>query len=240
VPSSFREYGRGWEPEPQGFSSGVSSAFDLPLIPESEWPSRIEERERKGLTFRALGDRLNLPCKNQRSTSYCWIFAATSSVEYLFAQKHNRVQQLSPASVGCKITGFRNVGGWSTRGLRYITEHGVVPQELWPESAISREHDKPDAWARAMQYQVTEWMELESRNFAQLISTLLSGFPVACGFNWWGHATIALDPVIVGGEVCVAHRNSWGNDYGENGYFVLKGSKKHADDGIAPRSMVLT
>lgn len=233
-------YGRGLLPKQADDSGPFKGGFDIQLIPESEWKERIEEREAKKATNRLFYDWAGIACKNQKSTNYCWIFAATTAVEHLHALKTSEAVELSPASAGSKITGFRNVGGWSTRGVRYIAENGVVPTSLWPDTAIDRDYDKAESWEAAKRFRVTEWMELDEGNFPQVVTCMLLRIPLAVGYSWWSHAIVAVDVVIQDGEVCLLCRNSWGSDYGDNGYFVLKGKKKIPDDAVAPRSMVLT
>lgn len=229
---------RGWMPRQDDDSGPFRSEFSLPLIPEVEWKERIEEQERTKTRPSDLMRRAGVPCKNQRSIPYCWIFAAVSAYEQMRVQQGERYVALSPASAGGPITGYRAVGGWSTRGLRWIGENGLIPTEKWPDTAIDRRYATPENEALRKSFTCPDWMEARPRNFHELISALLSGLPGACGYNWQSHATVCLDAVVLpSGEVGTRSRNSWGADYGDDGFYVLSGNKKYADDAIFPTAV---
>lgn len=214
-----------------------ASTYDDQIIPESEWKDYINHQI---ATKSRLSDMLvnaGWSVKNQRNTNYCWVFAAAAACEALIVRQQGKTLRLSPASVGSKITRFRNVGGWSTKAVEYIAEHGIVPSSLWPDTAISRSYDTTEAWKEAAKFQVIEWIDLEPRNREQLFSALLKGIPVAVGFNWWGHAVLALDVVFIDGKWGIRIANSWGNNWGHDGFGILLGNKALPDDAVAPRSL---
>lgn len=218
--------------------SGLMAPFDLPLIPREEWKERCEEMERTKTRLSDLIRAAGLKCKDQNGTNYCWINAPTYCVEVLRVVQGNPIVYLSPASVGSRIKGFRNVGGWGTEGLEYIAKNGVVPVELWPANAISKSYDKPEAWERAKDFVVSEWYDLQPRNLDQLFTCLFNRIPVACGYNHWSHETTALDPLWKSGKPATGNMNSWSESWGDKGYFVMEGNKMYPDDQIAPRVAV--
>lgn len=222
--------------ESPGYTASVPFPSEL-LIPESEWQARIKEREERKTRLSDLVDQVGLPCKDQNGTNYCWINAPVHCIEIMRVVQNQKMVILSPASCGAPIKGFRNVGGWGDEGLRWIEENGIVPVEQWPANAISRSHYTEANKQLAKKYRCTEWMALKPRSQAEMVSCLLHNFPVACGFNWWGHETTAYEPVWLDGEVQIRHRNSWAMTYGDRGYFILKGSKKLADDAVSPRAV---
>lgn len=226
---------RDYASQPLG-SLDFAKPFDLPLIPRAEWKERIAEQEAKGLTLSQQARAAKLPVKNQRQTNYCWIFAPTHAVEVVRLSHNQPYVSLSPASAGAQIKGFRNVGGWGTDGLKFIVDKGLVPSEFWPDTAIDRKHQTTANLERAKAFRVTEWTELDPRNLDQLGTCLLSGIPVAVGYNWWGHEVLACDVVALpNGEFGIRIRNSWGPGYGDDGFAVLSGRKMLPDDACAPR-----
>lgn len=217
-----------------GLKSAPKLTIDeLPIVPRREWEGRIEQLDRKGdlLSMRAV--KLGWKIKDQRHTNYCWVFAATAAVEITCLLQNNKYQSLSPASVGAKITRFRNVGGWSTKAIEYISDNGIVPSQFWPDTAISRTYDDERIWRdEASKYRVIEWRDLEPGNLDVLYSALLAGFPVAVGYNWWGHAVVALDPVIVNGQYGIRIANSWGPNWSDGGFGILVGRRAIPDDAV--------
>lgn len=217
-------------------SLGFAAPFGLPLIPESEWPERIEQMERTKTRLSDICDQAGLPCKDQNGTNYCWINSPTYCTEVVRVAQNEPMVILSPASAGGPIKGFRNVGGWGAEGLEYIVEHGLVPVDKWPANAIDRRYNTAENRELAMKYRVTEWWDLKPRNFQQLATCLLSRIPVAGGFNFWSHEVTLIDLVrLPNGKYGVRFRNSWGMSYGDRGYSILTGNQMLPDDAVAPR-----
>lgn len=211
--------------------------FNLPLISRSEWPDRIEEAERKGSHLRALCEQAGMEVLNQNGTSYCWINAPTWTVMVQRIAAGLPMVRLSPASVGAKIKGFRNQGGWGTEGLEYIARHGLVPQDKWPANAIDRSYDNAASDAERPKYRVREWWDIP-RNFDKLATCLFLNIPVAIGLNWWSHEVTAMRVVALsGGKFGIEIANSWGSDWSDHGYGVLTESKGTPDDAVAPRTV---
>lgn len=215
--------------------AGIAAPFPAELlIPRHEWQARIEERKAKKATLRDLTKLYNLPCKNQESTSYCWIFGPTHCMELKRLQQGQKVISLSPASAGAQIKNFRNVGGWGREGLEFISNKGLCPSEKWPDTAIERQYLTAENQALMLDYRATEWVEAVPRNVDQYISLLLRNEPVAGGYNWWGHEVASYDPEWVDGAIAVLIRNSWGMGWGTEGFSLLQGSKMIPDDIVAP------
>lgn len=223
------------------------SAFPLPLIPRSEWANRIEERERTKSRLVDLCDRIGLGVENQELTNYCWINNVIHVLRIIRAIQGQKDVKLSPASCGAIITKYANrrgrpagVGNWSSNGMQFVVETGACPVDLWPANAIDPDYDTPESRAARANFRVSEWWDLKPRNFDEFASCLLSGFPVAIGLNWWGHAVTAMDLVKLSGreQYGVIIDNSWGPTWGDRGRSVLSGSKMIPDDAVAPRAAV--
>jgi hypothetical protein len=208
------------------------------LIPRSEWQSRIQEMEATKTRLSDIANRNKLPCKDQAQTNYCWINAPAYAMEQLRVAQGQKMVILSAASGGAKIKGFRNVGGWGQEALEFIADNGLVPQDRWPMNAIDRRYDTPENWAIAKKFRCLEWWSLRVRDDDELMSCLLRRWPVAVGYNWWGHEVTAVDPVWLDGTYAGRIRNSWTMNWpqpGAMGYGVLQGQKLTADDAVVPR-----
>ncbi len=206
------------------------------LIPRSEWQARIQELEETESRCSDNATAFMLPCKDQAQTNFCWINAPTYAFELIRAMMGQPITILSPASVGARIKGYRNEGGWGEEGLAFIAENGLVPVNLWPANAIDRRYATESNLRLAMEnYRCTEWWELRPRDDDELITCLLRRWPVAVGYNWWSHEVTACDPVWLDGTYAIRIRNSWGMGWGSQGYGILQGGKMHADDAVVPR-----
>lgn len=215
---------------------GFGADPTIDRISRSEWPDRIEQMEREKSRISDVCDLAGLTVLDQNGTSFCWINAPTHCVEIVRVMQGQPLVRLSPASVGAPIKGYRNQGGWGTEGLRYIAEHGLVPQSLWPPNAIDRKYDTAETREVRTQYRAIEWEELADRDFDLMASYLLNGIPVAIGLNWWSHEVTAVDLVALGGgKYGIRIDNSWGSGWETNGRGILTESKGTPDDACALR-----
>jgi len=205
----------------------------ITLIPESEWADRIRQKERDRTRLMDLARDMGLPCKNQKSTNYCWVFAPTHCCELIRLKETGRVVSYSPASAGAPIKSFRNNGGWGSQALEYFKANGLNYTEHWPDTAISRDYYTTENRELAKRNVVLEYFNLES--WAEVVSCILAGHPVGCGYNWWSHEVTGYDLTQSGNLII---RNSWSMNWGEDGFGELSGSKKIPNDAVAITSMV--
>lgn len=212
------------------------------LINPSDYQAIIQEQEEQKSRNSDLVNLAGLPHKDQSTTNFCWINAPTHCVEVCYVQQNQRHADgrliiLSPASVGAKIKGYRNVGGWGKEGLDGIIKWGLAPVEMWPANAIDKKYDTSTTQQVSKKFTVDEWFECVPRNKHQMISMLLRRKPGAAGLNWWRHEVTYYECVWIDGEVAVRFRNSW-KGYGDNGYSILQGSKMLADDLVFPSTAI--
>lgn len=223
---------------------------DIPLIPRSEWSARIKEAAETKSQLSDIRNRADNgnPFKSldQNGQGYCWAYGVTAAVMLLRAKNNQPYVRLSGHSVGCKVKNFRDEGGWGALGLDFVKQYGIAPVDAWPEKSMSRANDRPETWASASKYRVTEdWMDLQSPvydrdlTFDQLATLLLNRVPVVVDLLWWGHCVVAMDLVEVEkGSFGIRILNSWTDSWGDNGTSVIQGNRAVPDNAVAPSVVI--
>lgn len=214
--------------------------FRLPMIPEFDWPEMIREREAKGLTNMAMFKRLGFPPLNQGQTSSCWMQATTDNMHavMLITGGKKLLVPLSPAS-GVWPLHRRDVGGNCSEAAKYLADSGLVAQSLWPPNAINGRYDTPAAKANRAKHRIREYDDLTPKAFAEMVSMMLHGFPVAYGNYSMSHAVLGVDPIIdERGEVGVLARNS-GYLRNSEGLSLFFGKLKTPHDAVCVRAITL-
>lgn len=257
IPSNIPIYGDGFDPLPDfrefqvegGFGTGYvprnylkepygslpyTIDFPLPIIPENEWPDRIQDLDNSEFSIEALLEMdPKIPTNDQARSSTCWAQSAVKLVEV-----ERRVQipdlaayvKLSPGFVAGPVNNYRDIGGWPGDAIKFIAENGVCPASLHhPNDATHRA--SAAAYEAAKAFKVLEWIELSRRNFAQQMTLLLNRKAYAAGYGHMGHAMLAIAPKLLGPrKYGILNLNSWGE---ANRFMILAGSKAVADDGVS-------
>ena len=218
--------------------------FDLPLIPESEWESRLAAQK---AAKAQLSDIRNIsgpngkpiPSRDQvNGKGYCWAHSSTSAALMIRAIMGEPYADLSAYMVACIIKGYVDEGGWGAESLEFIAANGIPTSEFWPQQSMSRSNDNAAMRANAALHKYTDWRDLDpSRMKAQLVTALLMGLPAVSDFNWWSHSvcTINLESI---NPFRTRIWNSWGDSWSDNGTGILEGSKAIPDSALV--AMVMT
>lgn len=228
---------RDWKTHP---AETFAPLTDLELIPRSEWSDRIKE---KAAQKSRLSDLRNFAALNQNPQPYCWAYSTTTAVMLLRAVNNQPPVRLSAHAIGCKVMSFQERGGWCGLSAKFHREQGCPSVELWTERSMNRNNDRAETWANASLHKVTEdWADLtrqvydQNMTFDQVATCLLSNIPVAVDMTWWAHSICAMDLVEVEpGSFGLLILNSWGDEWGERGTAILRGSKAIPDGAVALR-----
>lgn len=223
---------------PVGYLGDVAPPFDLPLIPQSEWQSRLDAKIASKSQLSDIRNRgMNgqpIPSRDQDGYPYCWAHSSTSACLIARAVSNQPYADLSAFAVACIIMNYKRSGGWGSLSLEWIANNGIPTSDTWPQQSTSRSNDTPAMRANAATNKVTEWMDGEPRNVDQLVTCLLLGIPVVVDYNWWSHSVCALDLVSIN-PLQIRIWNSWGDSWSQNGTGILEGKRAIPDGLCMPR-----
>ena len=223
---------------PYGCVPGVVKATEiLTPIPREEWPGLI--RDGKGTWLHDL-TKGKLKSHDQGSTNYCWAHGSVRSAEVLRVFENQTPRILSAESVAVPLTGGRNRGGYPEEALQQMIDHGACVQEFWPTNDRNESHADRRWQPNAKQHRIIRWIDVVS--FEMQITCAIRRLPAPIGLGWWGHLVCQLDPIHYGGnDFGIGCDNSWGSDYGDQGYFELHEKRGTADLGaFAPLTQNFT
>lgn len=214
---------------------------EIEPIPRSEWSDRIKEMKRTKSRISDILLAQNIPSTWQNGDGYCWVYSTVTCVMTIRAINGQPYKFLNPHAVGAIIKRGRNEGGWCGLSAKFLSEYGVPSEEFWPRLSRDLKHDTPAMRANAALHKVTEeWRDLarpvhgQRMTEDQIMTCLLNRIPVAIDLNWWRHSVMACDPVEVEpGSFGKRIRNSHGEQYGDRGFAVLRGSRAIADGAVA-------
>jgi hypothetical protein len=231
---------RNFATHPVGYGA-YAPAFDIDLIPESEWQDRLDEQiknkaQLSDIRNTGMGGK-PIPSRDQDGYGYCWAHSSTSAALLIRALNNEPYADLSAFAVACIIKNYRNQGGWGAESLEFIAERGIPTSEFWPQKSVSRANDNPKTWENAARHKFTEWMDLDPRDMKrQLVACLLLNIPIVSDFSWWTHSVCSVDLVSLS-PFRTRIWNSWSDSWSSNGMGILEGKRAIPDAAIAPRVM---
>lgn len=224
-----------------------AAPMDIPVFTRKEIVERIRQREADKATLRELCRNAGLTPMNQGQTNLCWSNSSVHPLEIIRICQKQPLVRLSAASVAGPLTGYRNVGGWPTQSIEYLSQFGAVPVDLWPNNEVTtKKYSTPEAEASRELYRIKEWYDVvNGRNMdgeerlLRMATLLVLGFPCSAAYNFMRHAVTPVDMVILPntndqlGVFC--HNSGYGRD--ANGFTTLTGSRAIPDECLAPRSV---
>lgn len=189
-----------------------------------------------------LKDRVySLERMDQNGYGQCWACGPCVAFRSASARQGGFVRLLSMNPLA-RDSGYRNWGsggGDPSDSVETLCTKGTARctlpngQPLWPQDS-SGHSEKWDTSAAKADYdnnRVTVCIEIRSGSagFLEFCSAIIQDIPLVCTWSWWNHVTAAnWLAVSSSGEIQVGIENSWGEDYGDNGFGLLAGSRKYS------------
>lgn len=222
---------------------------DIKIYPESDMEDLIKEQheqKRSLLHIWRKADNGSQP-KNlyQNGDPLCWSHSSTNAAMVARARSNQPYVPLSAYMVAMLANNYRNTGGWCGQSSKTIAEIGACSQKFWPQQNRSRSNDTPEMRANAALHKIVdEYRDLtrpihgQRLTWQQVLTCCINNDPMACDFNWWSHSVCGLFAVVIEkGSIGLGILNSHGDNDGDRGIHILRGSKARPDGAIAIVSM---
>jgi len=195
-------------------------------------PSSFDWRDRSGVVT---------PVYNQGQCGSCWAFSATENVESRWALAGHALTQLSMQQVvSCDTTDDGCGGGWPYNAYAYLISAGG--QESYAAYPYTAENTPCDFNSQYIVAKPTSWTYVtNSEDESQMVNYLVANGPlsVCVDASEWSaytggifmasecttsidHCVDAIGYNLSGGTPYWIIRNSWGTDWGINGYMYLQ------------------
>lgn len=206
----------------------------MPLIPRSKWDELIAAKDaNKSWLYDIVKD--SVPVMNQGQLGYCHAYCFAAAVMMQRVVEGMGTVVLSAESVGGPVTGWRNEGANPEDDLNQAVSGGFCEASFMDAPWSLRPSRWKAGWEEnALNYRVAEFFDLDvpGKVFDACATATLCGIPYGCGFGFWSHAIVGgLKLQKVNGVYSIMHRNSWGADYGDNGFFFMAEGKGTPDLG---------
>lgn len=184
------------------------------------------------------------PVKNQGQCGSCWAFSTTGSLEGLNFLKNGKLESFSEQELVDCSNSFGNQGcngGLMDQGFQYVESKGIVSEQSYPYKAVDERckvpagaafkvkgftdvaPNDPNALKTALAQQpVSVAIEADQDVFQLYKSGVITG--TKCGTQL-DHGVLAVGYGTLAGKDFFKVKNSWGADWGQQGYVLI---------GVAP------
>lgn len=186
------------------------------------------------------------PVKNQGSCGSCWTFSTTGALEAAYAQAYGKSVSLSEQQLVDCAGDFNNFGcngGLPSQAYEYIKYNGGLDtEEAYPYTGIDGvcKYSSENAAVRVLDaVNITMGAEDELKHAVGVVRPVSVAFQVISTFRLYtggvftsdvcgsdpmdvNHAVVAVGYGVEDGIPYWLIKNSWGADWGLNGYFKME------------------
>jgi len=185
------------------------------------------------------------PIKNQEQCGSCWAFATVATTEGLYFLNGNTLTSFSEQQiVDCDTGGDGCGGGWPYQAMAYVAKSGLETEAEYPYTGVNGQckYNEADAiktgvtgagfvtpkspedlMAAIVQQPVAIIVEADQDAF-QLYSTGV--ITTGCGVSL-DHAITAIGYGPYDNQGAFTVKNSWGTDWGVQGYVYISNSTQY-------------
>jgi len=179
------------------------------------------------------------PVKNQGQCGSCWSFSTTGLLEGIYFVKNGKLLSLSEQQiVDCDISQNEGCnGGWPYLAVQYAAKNGIELEDDYPYTA----RDGNCEFEQSKAVKVTSGYQFVTANSSDSLKAALVNNPVSvlieadqsifqlysqgviktgCGAEL-DHAVLAVGYQKVGLWEAFIVKNSWGEDWGQEGYVYI-------------------
>lgn len=207
-------------------------------LPKSEWKDRIDHlNEIGGQPYhwhKAEGRKI---IHSQASWPYCWQYGVVAAVQNCLLRQGVGYVNLNAFATAYLGKRGRRKGGFGIEGCRNIQEYGITEKEYLPEFRRTLRWPQ-SAKNNAKKHKLVDFEELPKNSLESVIDAILvERCPVSVAFSWWKHLVCAVGVERKGNDYGLIIVNSWGTNWGNNGYETLWGKKAVPFESVAVRQV---
>jgi hypothetical protein len=217
--------------------------LSIPLIPEQEWGDRTKEMQADRSFIKDVCQSKGPQnfCLDQNGRGQCHVYGHCGGVRSATILQGGVIRLPSAQALAYNTWDGRswgNNGADPAESFQCLVNEGAARHTIWPMDGEgqSSKFNTPQAKADTQNMRLVRAVELghEAPILQEVFSCIFSRIAGSWCQDWWSHHEEAMCWAgFSGTEVCPGGRNSWGADYGEDGYFLLSGSKKTPDGAWA-------